>query len=218
MAAPVVITLGQIDELAPRALPVYRTAFSEEQHFLEYFGIAASALRVSHFMAQVLHESAALTRTTENLRYSAQRLIKVWPQRFLPRGPLDPDRYADDEARLANEVYGGRLGNDRPGDGYLYRGRGLLQLTGKDSYAQAAGVLQTGYPSAPDFVAYPDAVISARWCLGAAAAIWVAKECNEAADDDDIVLVTRRINGGTVGLTERRRWLARTRDLWRGQG
>ncbi|HEX8613784.1 MAG TPA: lytic enzyme [Telluria sp.] len=216
MAGPVVITLGQIDQLAPRALPVYRTAFSEEQHFLEHFGIAASALRVSHFMAQALHESGALTRTIENLRYSAQRLPKVWPQRFLPRGPLDPARYADDEVRLANEVYGGRLGNERPGDGYLYRGRGLMQLTGKDSYAQATETLKSSYPSAPDFVADPAAVLSARWCLGAAAAIWTAKECNEAADRDDIVLVTMRINGGTVGLPERRRWLARTREVWRG--
>ncbi|NHZ33988.1 glycoside hydrolase family 19 protein [Massilia rubra] len=215
MAGPVVITLGQIDQLAPRALPVYRTAFSDEQHFLLQFGIAASVLRVSHFMAQVMHESAALTRTVENLRYSAQRLVKVWPQRFLPRGPLDPASYAEDEARLANAVYGGRLGNDRPGDGYLYRGRGLLQLTGKDSYAQATATLQSAYPSAPDFVADPDAVLSARWCLGAAAAIWLAKDCNQAADDDDIVLVTTRINGGTIGLAERRRWLARTREVWR---
>lgn len=214
MAGPVVVTLGQLDQLAPGALPLYRTAFSEEQHFLEHFGIAASALRLGHFMAQVLHESAALTHTVENLRYSAQRLHQVWPQRFLPHGPLDPVGYADDEVRLANEVYGGRLGNDRPGDGYRYRGRGLLQLTGKDNYAQASEVLQGGYPSAPDFVAEPDAVSSAPWCLGAAAAIWVAKEGNEAADADDLVLVTTRINGGTVGLAERRRWLARTREAW----
>ncbi|RSZ59790.1 glycoside hydrolase family 19 protein [Massilia atriviolacea] len=216
MAGPVVITLGQVDQLAPDALPVYRTALGAEQHFLEHFGIAASALRVSHFMAQVLHESAALSRTVENLRYSAQRLPQVWPQRFRPRGPLDPASFANDDVRLANEVYGGRLGNDRPGDGYRYRGRGLLQLTGKDSYAQATDALQAGYPLAPDFVAEPDAVISARWCLGAAAAIWVAKDCNEAADEDDIVLVTTRINGGTVGLAERRRWLARTRAMWGG--
>lgn len=214
MAGPVVITLGQIEQLAPRALPAYRAAFSEEQHFLEQFDIAASALRVSHFMAQVLHESTALTRLVENLRYSAQRLPKVWPQRFLPRGPLNPASYADDEVRLANEVYGGRLGNDRPGDGYRYRGRGLLQLTGKDSYAQATDVLRTLYPGAPDFVADPDAVVSARWCLGAAAAIWAAKDCNAAADQNNIVLVTTRINGGTVGLAERRRWLARTRAVW----
>lgn len=214
MAGPVVITPGQVEQLAPLALPEYRTAFNEEQHVLEQFEIAASALRVSHFMAQVLHESAALTRTVESLRYSAQRLATVWPQRFLPRGPLDPASYADDEVRLAEEVYGGRLGNDRPGDGYRYRGRGLLQLTGKDNYAQASAVLRAAYPAAPDFVANPDAVASARWCLGAAAAIWVTNGCNQAADEDNVVLVTTRINGGTVGLAERRRWLARTRDVW----
>ncbi|MDM5177348.1 lytic enzyme [Massilia sp. DJPM01] len=215
MAEPVVITLGQIDQLAPRALPVYRTAFGTEQHFLVHFGIAASALRASHFMAQVLHETVALTRELENLRYRTQRLSKVWPQRFVPRGPLDPASYADDEVRLANVVYGGRLGNALPGDGYLYRGRGLLQLTGKDSHAQATETLRTGYPSAPDFVADPDAVLSARWCLGAAAAIWIAKGRNEAADAGDIEEVSTRINGGTVGLAERRRWLARTRAVWR---
>lgn len=216
MSGHIRITVAQIDQLAPRALPVYRESFAERQDFIGRYGIAVSPLRAAHFMAQVLHESVALTRRYENLRYSAKRLPQVWPRRFWPLGPLDPAAYANNEVKLANEVYGGRLGNVLPGDGYLYRGRGLLQLTGKDSYALAATVLGRDYPSAPDFVAEPDAVLWAGWCLGAAAAIWSAKGCNEAADQDDIALVTLRINGGSVGLADRRDWLARTRRAWPG--
>jgi putative chitinase len=211
----VVVTLAQLAQLAPQSEAAYREAFGAGALVLARYGISARRLRVVHFMAQVLHESGALTLQFENLRYSAERLVKIWPRRFRPLGPLDPDAYANNPELLANEVYGGRMGNCGPGDGYLYRGRGLLQLTGKDSYARATTFLRQGTADAPDLTREPDAVVSGAWCLRVAAAEWAARGCNQAADQDDVAKVTQLINGADIGLAERRAWTARTRKVWR---
>ena len=210
----VTITLDDIRGLAPNARSSYREAFQNGQPVLDQCGITASRLRVAHFMAQVLHESGGLTRQIESLNYSPQRLPQVWPSRFKPTGPLDPADFAHNEQKLGNQVYGGRMGNSGPNDGFTYRGRGLLQLTGKDSYESATRAARAQDPSAPDFVASPDAVFSARWCLVVAAAEWAAKGCNALADEDDIRKVTRRINGGQIGLRDRTEWLRLTRAVW----
>lgn len=208
------VTIEQIERLAPHCSAVYRAAFVTGASVLARYAISHKPLRVAHFMAQVLHESGALTLHYENLRYSAKRIVQVWPRRFKPLGPLDARDYAYQPEKLANAVYGGRLGNDAPGDGYLYRGRGLLQLTGKDSYARATTLLQQGVSNAPDLVRQPDAVVSAHWSLHVAAAEWVARGCNAAADDDDVARVTMLINGGAVGLSERIVWTEKTRRTW----
>ena len=130
------ITERDIAILAPSARSSYREAFANAQPVLDQFGISESPLRMAHFMAQVLHECGGLTIQFENLNYSAERLPKVWPSRFQPTGPLNPNAYAHNPQKLANEVYGRRMGNTAPGDGFAYRGRGLLQLTGKDSLAE----------------------------------------------------------------------------------
>ena len=166
-------------------------------------------------MAQVLHESGGLTRQIESLNYSAQRLPQVWPSRFKPTGPLDPAVFAHNQQKLGNQVYGGRMGNTGPNDGFTYRGRGQLQLTGKESYESATGTVRAQNPAAPDFVAAPDAVFSAQWCLVVAAAEWTAKGCNALDDEDDIRKVTRRINGGLIGLRDRMEWFRLTRAVWR---
>ena len=211
---PVSVTPDQIASLAPNIRSSYRDAFAAGQGVLDQFAISDNPLRVAHFMAQVLHESGGLTIQFESLNYSAERLPKVWPKRFQPTGPLDPAAYAHDQQKLANEVYGGRMGNVAPGDGFLYRGRGLLQLTGKDSYAQATTILRTTFPDAPDFTVEPDAVISSDWCLKVAAAEWFSKGCNELADKDSIYAITRAINGGLIGLAERTEWAKRTKVIW----
>ena len=210
----VAVTLNQIASLAPDCSAVYREAFGAGQAVLDSYAITATPLRVLHFMAQVLHESCALTLEFENLRYSPARLRVIWPMRFRPKGPLDPAKYAWKPEKLANKVYGGRMGNDRPGDGYLYRGRGMLQLTGKDGYERATTILQLRAPSAPDLVADPDQVVSPQWCLHAAAAEWAERGCNAAADQDDVARVTLLINGGAVGLAQRIVWTARARAVW----
>ena len=210
----VTITLDDIRGLAPNARSSYREAFQNGQPVLDQCGITASRLRVAHFMAQVLHESGGLTRQIESLNYSAQRLPQVWPSRFKPTGPLDPAVFAHNQQKLGNQVYGGRMGNTGPNDGFTYRGRGLLQLTGKESYESATRTIRALNPTAPDFVAAPDAVFSAQWCLVVAAAEWTAKGCNALADEDDIRKVTRRINGGLIGLSDRTEWLRLTKAVW----
>jgi putative chitinase len=208
------VSVQQILELAPEMDPVYRDSFAIGQEVLEEFGIAASPLRVVHFMAQVLHETAALTMLVENLYYSAARLPVVWPTRFKPRGPLDPEDYAGEPRKLANEIYGGRMGNREPDDGFDFRGRGLLQLTGRDVYAHATRVVRVLSPAAPDFTEAPDLVITPAWCLDVAAAEWMSRGCNELADSDDIERITRRINGGLTGLRQRAEWAAAARTVW----
>ena len=126
---PISITLDDLRHLAPNARSSYRQAFEYGPPLLDESGISASPLRVAHFMAQVLHESTGLSVQIESLNYSPQRLPQVWPSRFKPKGPLDPALFAHNEEKLGNEVYGGRMGNDQPGDGFKYRGRGL-QIVG----------------------------------------------------------------------------------------
>ncbi|MBN8888530.1 MAG: glycoside hydrolase family 19 protein [Rudaea sp.] len=207
-------TSDQIDRLAPSARSSYRAAFLAGQEAFDRFRISDNALRIAHFMAQVLHECEALTVQFENLNYSAQRLPVVWPSRFQPQGPLDPMDYANAPEKLANEVYGGRMGNLQEGDGYLFRGRGLLQMTGRDEYAKVTGILRDIYPESPDFTESPDVAIDAVWCLRAAGAVWQWKGCNELADQDSIRAVTRAINGGLIGLADRMEWLRRTKSTW----
>ncbi len=208
------VNLNQILHLAPNARSSYRTAFQNGQAILDWHKISASPLRVAHFMAQMLHESIGLAVQFENLNYSAERLVVVWPSRFKPRGPLNPAAYAYNPQKLANEVYGGRMGNTGPNDGYTYRGRGLLQLTGKDSYREVTEIVRKVNPAAPDFVALPDEVISPNWCVAIAAAVWAAKGCNALADQDDIRKITRAINGGVIGLAARMEWAKRTKAIW----
>ena len=210
----VTVTLDQVLHLAPNARSSYRDAFQNGQAVFDRYGISQTPLRVAHFMAQILHESGGLAIQFENLNYSAGRLPKVWPSRFKPSGALDPSAYANNPQKLANEVYGGRMGNSGPNDGYTYRGRGLLQLTGKASYQEATAILRRDNPAAPDLVAAPDEVIGAEWCLAVAAAEWAAKGCNVLADQDDIRRITRAINGGLIGLAERMEWASRTKAVW----
>lgn len=227
---PVPVTVEQVERLAPRMRAAYRAAFQDGQAVLDRWGITASPRRVAHFLAQVLHESQALTLDYENLDYSTGRLAAVWPARFRPKGPLDPYAYAHNPRKLANLVYGKRMGNTGPDDGYRYRGRGMLQLTGKDSYARVTRDIRAVHAgqavapacigraapagAAPDFVADPDAVLAPRWCLEVAAAMWSAKGCNALADEDDIGQLTRRINGAGHGLAERDAWCRTAGRIW----
>lgn len=208
------VSLEQIAQLAPLMQPRYQAAFAEGQAVLDSWGISDSPRRIVQFLAQVLHESLALTLDYEDLDYSAARLPAVWPMRFRPQGPLEPVAYAHNPRKLANLVYGQRMGNVAPGDGYLYRGRGLLQLTGKESYARASRALRARVAASPDFVAHPDAVLDPAWCLPAAAAIWEDKGCNELADQDDLTELTRRINGAENGLADRDAWCRSAAAIW----
>ena len=144
-------------------------------------------------LAQVAHESSELTRLEESLWYSAKRITQVWPSRFPAIASAEP--YAGNPEALANKVYGGRMGNTNPGDGWAFHGRGPIQLTGRSNYQ--AFELDTGYPA----LAYPANLLEPR--MGAASAVWFFTT-RVTGDWHDIENVTKRINGGTHGLSDRR--------------
>ena len=192
-----------IRAVAPHALSTYRTAFVCAGAVLPIFGVTTNERRLSHFLAQVLHESGGLTLTVESLRYSAVRMTQVWPSRFATVAEARP--YVGDPEKLANKVYGGRLGNTAPGDGWKYIGRGLIQLTGRENYTRVGAALGV------DLVADPELVLRPEFSLSAAAVIWRDAGCNALADLDDLRRVTKAINGGYIGLLERGIWLRKVR-------
>ena len=147
--------------------------------------------RAVHFLAQIGHESAGLSRTEENLNYTAQRLREIWPARFTPEQAAS---YARQPERIANRVYAKRMGNgqESSGDGWRYRGRSPIQLTGKDNYARMAEL--TGLP----LVDMPALAIEVEEGALVAAAWWQANGLNVLADSGDILAVSRRVNLGTT--------------------
>lgn len=162
--------------------------------------------RVSHWLAQLHHESAGFTRTEESLSYSAKRLTEVWPGRFPALSLAAP--FARNPQALANKVYAGRMGNDQPGDGWKYRGRGFIQITGKDGYRRASE--WTGL----DLVKDPDMAAMPLHACRIAADYWRALGLNAFADAGDIKGITTRINGGLTGLDERSRLQRFAATIW----
>jgi putative chitinase len=192
-----------LDGITPGAQPLYRQAFDRFILDLQDFDITDAPLRAEHFLAQTLHETGGLRILVENLNYSAPRLMQVWPSRFKT---IEDARTVEHNPRaLANRVYGGRMGNVEPEDGWRYIGRGLLQLTGRSSYARVGKALGL------DLVGFPSLVLESENALKVAGSEWVASLCNVSADADDLERVTRKINGGLIGLAERREWLNKVR-------
>jgi putative chitinase len=152
--------------------------------------------RQAAFIGQCAVESANFTRLQENLNYSAQRLMQVWPSRFPNISMAEP--YANNPEKLANFVYAGRMGNLQDGDGWKYHGRGLIQLTGKENYANCGSGLGVDLLGDPDLLVTPKyAALSAGW-------FWNKKGLNALADAGDIETMTKRINGGILGLSDRK--------------
>lgn len=149
----------------------------------------------AHFLSQVLHESAMLTVLAENLNYSAERLVAVWPRRFPSVSRARP--YARNPEALANHVYADRMGNTEPGDGWKYRGRGLIQITGRSNYELVQEL--TGLPVVDE----PDLLLEPGPALLSALAWW--GESVPDAENMSVEQVTRRVNGGTNGLRDRQR-------------
>lgn len=165
-----------------------------------------STLVLDHIMAQISHECGAGHDVVENMNYSAQRMMQVWPSRFPNLAAAAP--YAGNPRLLANKVYNGRMGN-RPNsdDGYNFRGRGGSQTTGRDGYERVAKA--TGI----DVVTHPEYLIDPRYFLECGVSDFINCGCMPFALKDDIFGVTKRLNGGTVGLADRRAWLDRWRAL-----
>lgn len=195
-------------------------------------------LRLAHFLSQIGHESA-FRATEEDGRYSAARMREIFgckggaarydkaaddcalgadgqPARLRPKLWSAEATYAGNARNLLSYVYALRLGNgdEISGDGYRYRGRGLIQLTGKSNYRSFTDCHNSRNPGDPrDFVANPDLLVSAiGYAIESAFYFWDARDINQAADLDDVLEVTRRVNGGANGLTDRQARLARIKN------
>ena len=174
---------------------------------LPKYGIAGSKLRLAHFFSQILHESGCMRYDMENLNYSAKALRAVFGKYF--KTMRQAESYARQPEKIANRVYAKRMGNgsEASGDGWKYRGRGLIQLTGKNNYkAFAEWIGDDQVLDDPDLVASEYAVHSAVY-------YWDRHKLNKIADRDDIVRLTKRINGGVNGLTHRRELLNKANGL-----
>jgi len=154
--------------------------------------------RQACFIGQCMHESGGFKLLEENLNYSAKALMNTWPSRF--PNEEEANKYARQPEKIANKVYGGRMGNgpEETGEGWKYRGRGIKQLTGKDNYERCGSGLGVDLVSNPDLLLDPKyAALSAGW-------FWNKMNLNDLADKGDIETMTRRINGGLIGLDARR--------------
>jgi putative chitinase len=156
-----------------------------------------TAPRVAAFLAQTAHESGGYRAIKENLNYRAVTLRKIFPKYF-PTDELAA-QYAGKPEKIANKVYGGRMGNgpEASGDGFRYCGRGLIQLTGKDNYTRYAQSLEISVEEAGEHLT------TFEGCVQSAAWFWEANNLNRWADNGDILTLTKRINGGTIGLEDR---------------
>ena len=193
-------------EVAERWLPHVVKALAE-------FSID-SERRVAAWLAQTAHESGGFTMLTENLNYRAATMAVCWPKRFAEVGPdgkpkrdakgaLIPNKFALALERkpeaIANVVYASRMGNGptESGEGWKFRGRGLKQLTGKDNYTRCGKALNV------DLVGNPDLLLEPEYASRSAAWFWWSDSCNKLIDADDFLGLTKRINGGTIGLADR---------------
>jgi putative chitinase len=151
--------------------------------------------RQSAFLGQCAHESGNFKTLQENLNYSAEGLMKTWPSRF-PNLEY-ASQYARNPAKIAGKVYNGRLGNTSEKEAAKYLGRGLIQLTGKENYERC------GLAIGADLLSNPDLLLDPRYATMSAGWFWNKKGLNELADAQEHGQITKRINGGLIGLDDR---------------
>jgi len=189
------LTLEQLKQLLPKNPYVEHWHHALSQLLPDYE--INTPKRIAAFIAQCAHESGNFLFLKENLNYRAASLRKVFPKYF-PTDELAA-QYANKPEKIANRVYGGRMGNgdESTGDGFRYCGRGLIQLTGKQNYTWFAASLEISVEEAAEYLqTFEGAAQSACW-------FWETNKLNEWADKGDIVTLTKRINGGTIGLEDR---------------
>jgi putative chitinase len=204
------LTFQFFRELFPNATDELRAEMADQsEELFQDFKISDSVDRLSYFLAQVAHESGGGTVLVENLNYSAKRLTEVWPKRFPTVASAQP--YAKNQQKLANKVYAGRLGNgdEASGDGYRFRGRGLIQITGRSNYALIGTLCGLDLVNSPDLAADP------KHALRVACGFWENRRLNNFADRSDFTGLTKAINGALTGIKERNEWLTRVRALLR---
>jgi putative chitinase len=194
------LTLAQLQQLLPKNPYVQQWHHALEQLLPDYE--INTPQRIAAFVAQCAHESAGFTALKENLNYKAATLRKIFPKYF----PDDAiaNYYAslpNKQAAIANKVYANRMGNgsEESGDGYKFCGRGLIQLTGRDNYSWFAASLNISVEEASEYLqTFEGAAQSACW-------FWETNNLNRWADASDILTLTKKINGGTIGLEDRKK-------------
>lgn len=205
-----ILTAARLRRMWPNAKPAIVAGIASSAGTVLPLHGLTTANRLIHFMAQVSHECGGGTLYEENLSYRAARIGQVFPKYF--RG-VSTAAYAHNPRALGNRVYGGRMGN-RPGtsDGYDYRGRGIIQITGRDGYAEVAKI------SGLDLVDHPELATEPQNLLAIAAAFWTWKNLNAVVDGTrtvkgyargSIEAVTKIVNGGQNGIADRRAWFKR---------
>jgi len=203
------ITLQQFRQLVPNTKyqqQWYETLFEKksvlgDKTLLEEYNLTTPK-RIAAFMAQCGHESGGFVFLTENLNYSAAGLMKTFAKYFPDQATANA--YARQPDKIANKVYANRMGNgdEASGDGARYKGRGLIQVTGKDNYFWFASSLEITPEAAAEYMqTFEGAAQSACW-------YWETTELNKLADTGDILTMTKRINGGTIGLEDRKKHYA----------
>lgn len=195
------ITVGLLEALGIRhALAVqWLPHLSQAAH---RYQIDANPRRLAAWLATIAHESARLTRVVENLNYSAAGLAQTWPARYADmtgQPNATAIRIARKPEDIANLTYSGRMGNGSAGsgDGWRYRGRGLIQITGRANYAASGEALGL------DLIDHPEQLEQPHYAALSAAEWWARKGCNQLADTGDMAAVTRKVNGGLIGLDDR---------------
>ena len=170
--------------------------------------------RVASFLGETFVESAGYTAIQENLNYRPETLMRVFPSHF-PGGLSEATQYCSQpnkQEAIANRVYANRMGNgpEESGDGWKFCGRGLIQLTGKSNYEKFAESIDTPLDDVPEFLTtFEGCVQSACW-------FWEANNLNALADNGDVLGLTKKINGGTLGLAERQQHTANAHQVLQG--
>ncbi|MGE3712669.1 MAG: peptidoglycan-binding protein, partial [Hyphomicrobiaceae bacterium] len=209
---PLEITSETVARFAPRAIAAYREAFISGNDLLTRYGINQSPMRLCHFLGQIGNECGRLRIIEENMNYrSAARIRAVWPTRFPTLASAEP--FVNNPEGLAEKVYGGRFENG-PGDGWRYRGRGLVQITGRSSYREMGRKLGIPLEENPELACEP------KYALAIACETWAGKQLagerdmNRLADINKIEALTYRINGGYTNLDDRRAAFEEAWGIW----
>ena len=193
------ITLQLLQQLCPKTKSATLRPYVDPLNdVVEYYEISKTKERLAAFLAQIIHESGGFTAVRENLNYSAEGLMRTF-KKYFPTIEL-ASQYARQPSRIANRVYANRMdnGDESSGDGWKFRGRGLIQLTGRYNYTQFAKGLNISVDEVVAYMETPEgACSSAGW-------FWDNNELNKYCDKNDFIGLTKRINGGTNGLEDRK--------------
>ena len=192
------VTLELLQHMCPKTKTSVLEGYLEPLNTVaEYYEMTANPARLAGFLAQTAHESGGFNFIKENLNYSADGLQKRF-RKYFPNAEI-AQQYARQPQKIANRVYANRMGNgpEESGDGFMFCGRGLIQLTGRNNYTKLANDLGISVEETAQYLETPNgAVSSAGW-------FWDNNNLNQYCDKGDFITLTKRINGGTIGLADR---------------